>query len=73
VSERKVIEIYSSAPLTDQQSEVIIAVSMALNGVRMDLQLQEIVDIVVELHNEGHAWDSVGLAILGAQKGEGVH
>lgn len=73
MSERE-IQIISTKQLTDEESRTILSVSLALSGVRMDLDLQDITNIVVELHNDGAAWDEIGLSILGAQKtGESVH
>ena len=62
------IRIISKTNLTEQETETILAVSMALYGVRMDLQLQDIVDVVVGLREEGQPWDTIGLTLLSATK-----
>lgn len=67
------LQIISTVPLTDHQSETILCVAIALSGIRMDMDVQDILDICVELFNQGHPWDNIGLAVLGASKGEGIH
>lgn len=76
IKTRHDLEIITAVDLTDSEVDKLISVSQALNGVRMDLALQDILDMVVELYNTGHPFDEIGLAILGAIKGpaeEGVH
>lgn len=70
------LTIITTVDLSDQEVAMLINVSVALSGVRMDLEVQEILNIVVELYNTGHKFDEIGLAILGATKSpaeQGVH
>jgi hypothetical protein len=65
------LEIITEVDLSEHELDKLICVATALSGVRMDLPLQEILDITVEMYNTGHPFDSVGLAILGAVRGPG--
>lgn len=64
------LQIVTSVDLSDDELRLLISVAGALNGVRMDLSLQEVVDIVVEMYNVGHSFDEIGLSVLGAVKGQ---
>lgn len=60
------LELITSRPLSDEDIRILLSVACALNGVRMDLDRQLILDMVVELFNAGHGFDEIGLAVLGA-------
>ncbi len=70
------LTLVTSVELTDEEIGMLINVAVTLSGVRMDLEIQEILDIVVELYNTDHAFDEIGLSVLGAMKmpaEQGVH
>jgi hypothetical protein len=72
----KELEIITTVELSDHEVDKLLSVAIALSGVRMDLEIQQILDIVVEMYNAGHAFDEIGLVILGASKApaeQGVH
>lgn len=53
--------------LEDGELEQIMAVSLAMHGVRLDLTVQEIAQVVCDLFSSGHGFDEIGMAVQGLQ------
>lgn len=70
---QKEITFVSKTQLTDQELEVCAAVGSALWGIRHDLELADVIQMVIDMYENGYAWDVIGSAATGATKAEGVH
>lgn len=63
MSTTRSIEIKSSKKLTDQEIENIGCVSLALNGIRPDLDIEDIIHTVIELYNNGDNFGDIAVKI----------
>lgn len=60
------VNIVSNAPLTESEYEVIGSVALTLWGIRSDLELQYVVDLVVSFYNDGVPFTEIGPLVVGA-------
>jgi hypothetical protein len=58
------LQLFCKKQLDDATYEQVLAVSLALLGVRHDLQLQDIAQLVLDLHTEDKDWATIGFAVL---------
>jgi hypothetical protein len=59
------INLERAEHLRQYELEKIMAVSLALHGVRLDLEVQEIAQVVADLFSSGHGFDEIGMAVQG--------